>query len=94
MGKLGSRLYRYPVGQKFCQNRSISHCFQDKCAFAFYAEIQDGRQKRQENDFCKKLPVYSAVTLWVKNFIEIILSHTISEILKVFTISVKKNRAI
>ena len=30
---------------KCCQNRSISHRFQDKCVFAFYAEIQDGCQK-------------------------------------------------
>ena len=29
--------------QKFCQNRSISHRFQDKCTFAFYTEIQHGR---------------------------------------------------
>ena len=28
---------------KFHQNRSISHRFQDKSAFAFYTEIQDGR---------------------------------------------------
>ena len=39
------------VGQKFCQNRSILHRFRDKCDFAFYAEIQDGRQKWWENDF-------------------------------------------
>ena len=29
--------------------------------------------------FCKKLPVDSADTLWVKNFIEIALSHPVSE---------------
>ena len=32
---------------------TISHCFRDKCVFAFYAEIQDGRQKWHENDFCR-----------------------------------------
>ena len=35
---------------------TISHRFQDKCIFAFYAEIQDGRQKWQENNFWEKLP--------------------------------------
>ena len=29
---------------------------QDKCLFAFYAEIQDGRQKWRESDFCEKPP--------------------------------------
>ena len=29
----------------------ISHRFHDKCIFEFYAEIQDGRQKWEENDF-------------------------------------------
>ena len=38
--RICSRICRYPMGPKFCQNCSILHCFQDKCAFAFYAEIQ------------------------------------------------------
>ena len=46
----------------------------------FYAEIQDGRQKWQENDFCEKSPVYSAEILWVKNFVEIALSRSVSKI--------------
>ena len=46
----------------------------------FYTEIQDGRQKWRENDFCEKLPVHSADTLWVKNFVKVTLSHSISEI--------------
>ena len=33
-----------------------------------------------ENDFWKKSPVDSADTLWVKNFVEIALAHSISEI--------------
>ena len=48
--------------------------------FLFYAEIQNGHQKWQENNFCKKMPVDSAATLWVKNFIEIALSRSISEV--------------
>ena len=33
-----------------------------------------------QNDFWEKLPVGTADTLWVKNFIKIALSRTISEI--------------
>ena len=48
--------------------------------FTFYAEIQDGRQKWQENDFCETSPVDSPDTLWVKNFVKITLSRSVSEI--------------
>ena len=68
------------AGYKFHQNRSISNRFQDKCVFAFYAEIQDGRQKWQESDFFEKSPVDSADTLQVRNFVETALSHTVSKI--------------
>ena len=59
----------------------ISLRFGDKHIFAFYTEIQDGRQKWRENVFCKKLPVDSADTLQVKNFVEIALSGSISKII-------------
>ena len=78
--KVARRLYIYPVGQKFRRNRSISLRFRDKLVFAFTAEIQDGHQKWWENDFCKKSSVDSANTLWVKNFVEIALSRSVSEI--------------
>ena len=68
------------MGQKFRRNCSISLRFQDKLVFAFNAEIQDGRQEWRENDFCEKSPVDSANTLRVKSFVEIALSHTVSEI--------------
>ena len=71
---------RYPVGQKFCRNRCISLHFQDKHVFAFYGEIQDGYQKWWENNFYEKLPVDSTNTLWVKTFVEIALSRSVSEI--------------
>ena len=74
----------YPVRLKFCRNRSISHRFLDKCAFALYAEIQDGHQKWQESNFWEKLPVDSTYTKQVKIFVEIALSCTVSEILKIF----------
>ena len=66
--------------QNFVRNCSISHCFQDKCASVLYAEIQDGCKKWWESDFCEKSPVDSACTLWVKNFVKIALSRTVSEI--------------
>ena len=78
--KVASRLCRYPVDQKFCRNRSIWLRFRDKHVFAFYAEIQDGCQKWRENNFWEKSPVDSADTLRVKNFVEIALSHSVSEI--------------
>ena len=37
-------LFPYPVGQKFCRNRSISYGFQDINIFCFSAKIQDGRK--------------------------------------------------
>ena len=80
VGKAASSLSRYPVGQKFCRNHSISLHFRDKHYFAFYAEIQDGRQKWRENDLWKKLLVASAGTLWVKNFVKMALSRSVSEI--------------
>ena len=67
------------VGQKFCQNHSITHHFRDKRVFAFYTEIQDGRQKWRENDFWDTVAEDSVHTLWVKNFVKITLSRTISE---------------
>ena len=75
-----SRLCSYPLGQKSCQTRSISLHFWNKRDFAFNAEIQDGRQKWQENNFCEKSPVDSTHTLQLKNFVEIALSLSIIEI--------------
>ena len=45
-----------------------------------YAKIQNGQQKLWENDFWENLTVDSADTLRVKNFVEIALSRSISEI--------------
>ena len=70
--KVASRLVTYPVGQKFHQSRSISLRFRDKRIFAFNPEIQDGHKKWQDNNFCEKLPVDSADTLWVKIFVKLL----------------------
>ena len=50
----------------------------------FYAEIQDGCQKWWENNFWEKTLVDYIDTLRVKNFVEITLSCTVSETLKIF----------
>ena len=70
------------VSQKFGRNSSFLLRFRNKRVFAFYAEIQDGRQKWRENDFWEKSPVESTNTLWVKNFVKIALSCSVSEINK------------
>ena len=54
---------------KITLSRSVSEI---NTFLAFYAEIQNGHQKRRENDLWQKSPVYSADTLWVKHFIALI----------------------
>ena len=44
-------LWYYPMGQKFCPNRSISYGFWDIQIFSFFAKIQDGRQKWRKLQF-------------------------------------------
>ena len=46
----------------------------------FYAEFQNGSQKWQGIDFGEKRQVDSAVTLGIKNFVEIALSRTVFKI--------------
>ena len=72
---IASRLCRYPTGQKFLTPL-------DKRIFVFNTEIKDSRQKWRENVFffCEIMPVDSADTLRVKNFVEIALSRSVSEI--------------
>ena len=38
---------------------ALSRTVSKRSAFTFHAEIQDGRQKWQESDFCGKSPVHS-----------------------------------
>ena len=40
--------------------------------------------KNGGNEFCEKSQVDTADALWVKNLVEIVLSRTISKILKIF----------
>ena len=83
MQKLASEPCRYPLGQKFLRNHSISHRFQDKCVFAFYTDIQDGCQKWRDNEYWGNSLAHSADTLQLKTFVEITLSRTVSEIFSV-----------
>ena len=46
----------------------------------FMQKFKNGHQKWHENDFWEKSPVDSAHNLWVKNFVKIALSCSISEI--------------
>ena len=63
---------------KFCRN--CLHHFRDKHIFAFYTEIQDGRQKWQENNVWETVANDSMNTLGLKNFVKISLSCTVSKI--------------
>ena len=65
LGESKEYTLRVPCGSKFRRNRSISHCLREKYVFGFYAEIQVGHQKWQENDFLDNSPVDSADILWV-----------------------------
>ena len=69
-----------PCGLKISSKSLYLEPFQYKCVFVFYAEIQDGRQKWRESDFCEKSPVDSADSLQVRNFVKITLSRTVSQI--------------
>ena len=71
--------------QKLPRNHFISLHFRDKRIFVFDTKIQDGRQKWRENVFFfvffyTLMPVDSADTLWVKHFVKIALSLSVSEI--------------
>ena len=69
-----------PMWQKFCQNHSNLLHFWDKHVFAFYAEIQDSRQKCRVNDFGENSLVDSAHNVGIKNFVKIALSLSVSKI--------------
>ena len=65
-----SRLCRYPAGPRFCQNRSISHRFQDKCAFIFYTEIKDAAKSGGKAIFCEvasRICIYPAGQKFCRN---------------------------
>ena len=50
-----------------------------RCVFAFYAEIQDGRQKWQENNFWEKVASRPCRYAVGPKFIEITLARSVSK---------------
>ena len=61
--------------------KKAGKCFQDKCIFAFHAEIQDSDQNWWKLFFLlQKMADASAYILQAKNCVQIALSHTISKI--------------
>ena len=80
-------------GQKFRQNPSVSHGFRDKCIFLHFmqkfmmATKNDRKMLFGKNAFLNHLIVQ--IPSGVKNFAEITLSHTVSEI-NVFLHSTQK----
>ena len=64
----------------FCRNLCISHHFQDTCIFCILHKNSRWPPKWRESNFWETLPVDPAVTMRVKNFVEIVPSHTISKI--------------
>ena len=75
-------LNMYPVGQNFRRNSSISHGLGEKEILSFTIfvknyKIQNGRHFWREEIFWELSRVLSRDTLWVKNFVEVILSRTV-----------------
>ena len=60
---------------------ALSHFISEINRFLmFYAEIQDGRQKWLENNFCKKSPVALQIPCGSKILLKMALSHSVSNI--------------
>ena len=79
--KLGKvSIHRYPVGQKFCQNRFILHSFRDTSIFEKNLKIQNGRHFSQVK-YSLKLGKASLHRYPVnQNVAEIALSRMVFEI--------------
>ena len=70
------------MGQKFYRNRIIT--VSKIKAFLHFTQKFKMAAKMVGNDFEQKVADDSAETLWAKNFSEIALSRTVSEILQIF----------
>ena len=80
-----STFLRYPVGRKFWRNRSRCMVKEIEAILCFAilgknSKIQNGRHMWEEEIFWKLQRVHCSDTLWVENFDEIPLSHTVKEI--------------
>ena len=93
--KLGQLLGSYPMSEKFCRNCSIMHGFQDTSIFCDFCEKF---KNSKWPPFLVGLNIfenwvsYSAVTLWVKNFVEIALSCMAFKIQAFFAIFAKNSK--
>ena len=77
-------------GSNFSLKSLYLTSFLDKCIFMFYAGIQDGHQKWQENDFDSQLTL--PIPSGIKHFTKITLAHTISNINAFFCILHRNSR--
>ena len=77
--KVASRLFIYPEGQKFHRNRSILHCFKDKCFLRFMQKLKMATKSGRKVIFVKSRQ-YTLYTLGVENCYKIPLSRTVKEI--------------
>ena len=68
------------MGKKFCQNRSISLYSEINVLLHFTQKFKVVAKSGGDSDFCLKLSVDSSYTLRAKNFVEIALSCTVSEV--------------
>ena len=78
-----------PTGQKFCRNRSISYGFQDINIFLFFRKNSRWPPKVAKIEIFQFCIEYFPTTLRVKNSVQIVLSLTVSEILRFFCFSQK-----
>ena len=73
------------------RNHSIWPCFREKCTFVLYTEIQNGHQNGGKTSFGQNCQM-TVDTLGLSNFVEIALSRTVYEILKILLL-LRKNVA-
>ena len=77
-------LYHYHASQNFCGNGSISYGFRDINIFLFFRKNSRWPPKVAKIEIFQFCIEYFSTTLWVKNSVEIALSLTVFEILKIF----------
>ena len=76
--KVASRFYIYSAGQKFCHlSCTVSEI---NALLRFTQKFKTAAKSGGKAIFWEKSSVDSVYTLWVKNFVGIALSHTVSEI--------------
>ena len=77
LGNVASTLSSYPVGQKFCRNRSILQVESNFMFFAVLAKTQNSHHFWGEENVLK---IDKSIFLVGENFDKIALSRTVKEI--------------